>query len=222
MIRSPSFRSSTPEAVSMAGDAGCPRTGGDDGRARRRTGAPGRGGGTYGRHAIAVETQPPAGGLAALRQIRRYMAAVPASSAPGRHPRASTRRRVAQSREPISSRRRADVRTAQRRASQLGEVSLSVEAPSPRKSSRRSTRSSPSRPQGGRCGPERRWPCRIACVLLPSVCALAAAQGTFRLAFLRIDGRPVAVQLAAERDGRYSLSRSVTTRRSHGARRATC
>jgi CelD/BcsL family acetyltransferase involved in cellulose biosynthesis len=106
----------------------------------------------------------------------------------------------------FSSRRRSDLRVARRRAEALGEVTISVEEPAP-----------------GTVGPlfdeavaveAAGWKRRAATALAVQprpraffrrLCELAAEQGVLRLAFLRIGGRPAAVQIAAEQHGRYSL-----------------
>jgi len=106
----------------------------------------------------------------------------------------------------FSSRRRSDARAARRRADRLGEVELSVLEPAP-----------------GEVGPlfdevvaveGAGWKVAAGTALASQpqmraffrrFCELAAEQGALRLAFLRIDGRPVAVQVAVEQDGRYSL-----------------
>jgi CelD/BcsL family acetyltransferase involved in cellulose biosynthesis len=106
----------------------------------------------------------------------------------------------------FNSRRRADIRTAQRRAATLGEVQLRVEAPAPEDVDRLFDQLVAVEAAG--------WKTRAGTALVSQprmrafyrrFCCLAAEQGTLRLGFLCIDGRPVAVQLAVVDAGRYLL-----------------
>lgn len=112
-------------------------------------------------------------------------------------------------REPethFNARRRADIRTARRRAAQLGNVQLRVEAPAPEAVDALFDQLVAVEAAG--------WKARAGTALAAQprmqaffrrFCSLAAEQGALRLGFLSIDGRPVAVQLAIEHAGRYSL-----------------
>ncbi len=106
----------------------------------------------------------------------------------------------------FSARRRSDFRTAHRRAERFGAVQLSVEEPGTDEvgplfdevvaveASGWKTRANTALA----CQPRMRE-------FFRRYCLRAADQGILRLAFLRIDGRPVAVQLAVEQHDRYSL-----------------
>ncbi|WP_448611157.1 GNAT family N-acetyltransferase [Geodermatophilus sp. URMC 60] len=106
----------------------------------------------------------------------------------------------------FSARRRSDFRTARRRAERLGAVHLSVEEPgtdgvAPLFDELLAVEAS---------GWKTRANTALACQprmrdFFRRLCLQAADQGILRLAFLRIDGRPVAVQLAVEQHDRYSL-----------------
>jgi CelD/BcsL family acetyltransferase involved in cellulose biosynthesis len=112
-------------------------------------------------------------------------------------------------REPehrFSSRRRADFRTARRRADALGQVEFLIEEPTPEMVAPLFDELVAVEASG--------WKTRAGTALAvqPQMrkfflrfCTLAAEQKALRLAFLRIDGRPVAVQLAVEQESRYSL-----------------
>jgi CelD/BcsL family acetyltransferase involved in cellulose biosynthesis len=106
----------------------------------------------------------------------------------------------------FSSRRRADVRAARRRAEAFGEVELSILQPTadqvpPLFDEFVAVESSGWKTEAGTALAAQ--PKMLAFFL--RFCMLAAGQKTLRLAFLRIDGRPIAAQLAVEEGGRYSL-----------------
>ncbi|SOC47729.1 Acetyltransferase involved in cellulose biosynthesis, CelD/BcsL family [Blastococcus aggregatus] len=112
-------------------------------------------------------------------------------------------------REPehhFSKRRRGDFRTALRRAEGLGEVEFSVEQPAPGEVDALFEEITVVEAAGWKTAagtslvarPDQRE-------FFRRFCTLAAEQDATRFAFLRIDGRPVAVQLAVEAHGRYSL-----------------
>ena len=106
----------------------------------------------------------------------------------------------------MSSRWRGSFRTAQRRAERLGVVDVRVEEPTvaevlPLFDEFVAVESTGWKTSAG-----------TALAAQPKMqaffrryCLLAAERGQLRFAFLRIDGRPAAVQLAIEQDGRYSL-----------------
>lgn len=108
----------------------------------------------------------------------------------------------------FSTRRRADFRSTMRRAEKLGAVELSVLSPTAAEvgplwdevvaveAAGWKTAEGTALAVQPRMGEfYRRW------------CTLAAERGVLRLAFLRIDGRPAAVQVAVEQHGRFSLSK---------------
>ena len=106
----------------------------------------------------------------------------------------------------MSSRWRGSLRTAQRRAERLGVVDVRVEAPTvdevgPLFDEFVAVESTGWKTSAGTAlaaQPQMRE-------FFRRYCLLAAKRGQLRFAFLRIDGRPAAVQLALEHDGRYSL-----------------
>ncbi|SDZ16278.1 Acetyltransferase involved in cellulose biosynthesis, CelD/BcsL family [Geodermatophilus africanus] len=112
-------------------------------------------------------------------------------------------------REPehhFSKRRRGDFRTALRRAEQLGQVELTVEEPTPEQVGPLFEEVVAVEASG--------WKMRAGTALAASprkrsfllrLCEIAAEEKATRLAFLRIGGRAVAVQVAVEQQGRYSL-----------------
>lgn len=106
----------------------------------------------------------------------------------------------------FNSRRRADIRSAQRRAAKLGDVQLRVEAPAPEDVDALFDQLVAVEAAG--------WKTRAGTALVSQprmqaffrrFCSLAAEQGTLRLGFLSVDERPVAVQLAVVDAGRYLL-----------------
>lgn len=112
-------------------------------------------------------------------------------------------------REPeahFSTRRRSDVRAARRRAARVGHVQFAVEEPTPATVDALFDELVAVEAAG--------WKTRAGTALAArpqmqmffrTYCRLTAAEGALRLAFLRIDGRPVAAQLAVERADRYLL-----------------
>jgi CelD/BcsL family acetyltransferase involved in cellulose biosynthesis len=112
-------------------------------------------------------------------------------------------------REPehhFSKRRRADFRTARRRAEALGQVEFLVEEPAPDAVRPLFDEVVAVEASGWKTDAGTALAVRPAMrAFFLRFCELAAERKALRLAFLRIDGRPVAVQLAAEQDGRYSL-----------------
>jgi CelD/BcsL family acetyltransferase involved in cellulose biosynthesis len=106
----------------------------------------------------------------------------------------------------LSSRRRGDLRAARRRASGLGSVELDVAAPTPPEFAPLFDDFLTVEASGWKTA------AGTALAVQPQMQQfyrrfgeLAAERGELRLAFLRIDGRPVAGQLAIEHAGRYSL-----------------
>jgi CelD/BcsL family acetyltransferase involved in cellulose biosynthesis len=106
----------------------------------------------------------------------------------------------------FNARRRSDLRTARRRAEKFGAVELSVEQVGPDEVGPLFEELVAVEASG--------WKTRAGTALARQprmreffgrYCVLAAEQGTLRLAFLRIDGRAAAFQLAVEQDDRYSL-----------------
>ena len=106
----------------------------------------------------------------------------------------------------LSSRRRGDLRAAWRRASELGSVELDVLAPTPAEFGPLFDDFLRVEASGWKTA------AGTALAVQPQMqrfyrrfAELAAERGELRLAFLRIDGRPVAGQLAIEHAGRYNL-----------------
>lgn len=106
----------------------------------------------------------------------------------------------------FNSGRRGDFRTARRRADRLGEVITEVLMPAPAEVDALLDELITVESAG--------WKRAAGTALavqagqqafFRALCRYTSEEGTLRLAFLRIDGRAVAVQLAVEQAGRYSL-----------------
>jgi len=112
-------------------------------------------------------------------------------------------------REPTShfnSGRRSDFRSARRRADQLGRVEFSVLCPGPGEVDALVDDVVQVEGAGWKAAAGTALssnPQQLA--FFRSFCRRTAAEGVLRLAFLRIDGRAMAVQLAVEEAGRYAL-----------------
>lgn len=111
----------------------------------------------------------------------------------------------------LSSRRRSDLRRARRRAEQIGAVSAEVHAPRDAGAAMALLEQAiavEARSWKGREGtalasdtPE----ARAEAAAVRRFAELAAPQDILRIAFLRIDGEPAAMQIAVEKEGHYGL-----------------
>ncbi|MHB1571718.1 MAG: GNAT family N-acetyltransferase, partial [Solirubrobacteraceae bacterium] len=143
--------------------------------------------------------------LAAFRSACRRSAAVIARPAPAA-PAIDLDPTWEEPESKLTSRRRADLRRARRRAELIGGVQVEVTAPTPAGFDDAFRRAVAVEAAGwkGRSGTALATDAR-AVGIFRSYLAAAATNGTLRVVWLRIGGRPAAMQLAVQSAGRFRL-----------------